>query len=352
MRNNGKATIREVAREAGVSIATVSHVMQGKASLHTTETVQRVRSIAEGLAYSPNRVAQSLSSRRTKTLGLVIESRIAGRFTTNPFCTAVLDGFLECTSEADYQVKIVSLRQDDLEYVANCIGDGSMDAVGLLAPTVDGPLITWARTARIPNVLIGSLPDEVRLSGVDVDDSTTVYEVVCWLIALGHRRIGIITGPPTQWSALRRENAYLRALEEAGLEQDPALRYVGNYEPSSGNAGVTALLMADPPPTAVICGNDSVAIGAIETLHKMHIRVPEDISIVGFDNHEIAKLSRPPLTTIRQPLHEMGMKAAEMLMNAMDHGGVLAPSVVIFPGSLVKRRSVCKPPERSIRGGQ
>lgn len=347
MRTGAKTTIRDVAREAGVSIATVSHVMQGKASLHTQETIERVRLAAEALSYSPNRVAQSLSRRRTKTLGLVVENRTTGRFTTNPFCIAVLDGFLEHTSEADYQVKIVSLRQDEPEYVANCIDDGSMDAVALLGPTVDGPLVAWARTARIPNVLIGSLPDDIPLSRVDVDDESTVYEVVRWLIDQGHRRIGIITGPSSQWSAIRRERAYLRALQDSGLERDPALRYVGNYEASSGHAGATHLLQADPRPTAIVCGNDSVAIGAIETLHKVHVRVPEDVSVVGFDDHEMARWSRPPLTTIRQPLHEMGMKAAEMLIDAVEHGGRTAPSVVLFPGSLVKRRSVARPSERA-----
>jgi DNA-binding LacI/PurR family transcriptional regulator len=196
----------------------------------------------------------------------------------------------------------------------------------------------------MPRVVIGGLPDEIPLSRVDVDDETTLYEAVLWLIGIGHRRIGIVTGPSTQWSAVRRERAYFKALAQAGIERDPALCYAGDYTAASGNIGASVLLKANPRPTAIVCGNDAVAIGAIEALHRLHVRVPEEISILGFDDHQIASWSRPPLTTVRQPLHEMGMKAAEILIDSLERQAVKTPSVVKFPGALVKRRSVASPP--------
>jgi len=339
----GKTTVRDVAHSAGVSVATVSHVLNGKAYLHTPETVERVRQAASALDYRPNRLAQSLARQRTKTLGIAIETMATGRFTTNPFCIAVLDGILEYTAETDYQVKVVSLRRTDSEYVSARLDDGSVDAVAILAPPADSPSVRWACEAGCPTVVVGSLPPDVPLPRIDVDDERALFEAVCWLIGLGHERIGIITGPPSQWSAVRRERAYTRALSEAGLTIDPALRYAGNYEASSGQLGAAALLDANPRPTAIVCGNDAVALGALEALHRLKVRVPDDISILGFDDHEFARWSRPQLTTIRQPHHEMGVKAAEILISAVETGSPKPDSSVIYPGVLVKRQSVAAP---------
>ncbi|MCX6358247.1 MAG: LacI family DNA-binding transcriptional regulator [Armatimonadetes bacterium] len=351
MRPQGSPTIRDVARHAGVSVATVSHVLQGKSSLHAAATVERVRRSAEELSYRPNRTAQNLARRRTRTLGVVVETMTTGRFTANAFCVEVLDGILDFAGEADYQVKIVSLKCNDRQTVAQCVDNGSMDAAALIAPNSDGALVAWAQTAALPVALVGSLPDGIDIPRVDVDDEAALHNAVRWLIDLGHRHIGIITGPPAQWSAVRRENAYARAVASAGLEANASLRYAGDYTYASGQAGAAELMTADPRPTAIICGNDGVAVGALEALHRLHIRVPDEVSILGFDDHDVARWCRPQLTTIRQPFHEMGVKAAELLITAIEGGPVLRKEPVIFPGVLVRRRSTAPPPGLSAPRG-
>ena len=345
----GATTLRDVARLAGVSVATASHVLQGKESLHTVETAEKVRLAASELSYRPNRIAQSLARRRTGTLGVVVELMSSGRLTANPFCIAVLDGILEYASEADYQVKVVSIRQSDTDYVSERLGDGSVDAMAMLAVPVNGPLVQWAARSSAPVVFVGSLPDKLDLWRIDVDDERALFDAVRWMVGLGHRRIGIITGPPSQWSAVRRERAYRSALTAAGIEPDPALRYAGDYTAASGQLGVAALLQAEPGPTAIVCGNDAVAVGALDALHRLRMRVPDDVSILGFDDHEFARWSRPQLTTIRQPLHEMGVKAAEILVRAVEDGPPQRPQSVSYPGVLVKRHSVAAPPGAAPR---
>ncbi|MBM3493223.1 MAG: LacI family transcriptional regulator [Armatimonadetes bacterium] len=260
------------------------------------------------------------------------------------FCIAVLDGILEYAAEADYQVKVVSLRRTDSEYVSARLDDGSVDAVAILAPPVDGPSVRWAIEAGRPTVVVGSLPPDVPLTRIDVDDERALFEAVRWLAHIGHERIGIITGPPSQWSAVRRERAYARALTEAGLPLAPTLRYAGDYEASSGQLGASSLLNVHPRPTAIVCGNDAVAIGAMEALQQLRVRVPEDVSILGFDDHELAQWSTPKLTTIRQPLHEMGVKAAEILIGGLEGGAPPETRSITYPGVLVKRKSVSRPP--------
>lgn len=343
MRAQGSATIRDVAKHAGVSVATVSHVLQGKSSLHAPATVERVRRSAEELAYRPNRTAQNLARRQTRTLGVVVETMTTGRFTANAFCVEVLDGILDFAGEADYQVKIVSLKCNDSQTVAQCVDNGSMDAAALIAPNSDGALVAWAQTASLPVVIVGGLPDGIDITRVDVDDEAALLSAVRWLTELGHRHIGIITGPPGQWSAIRRESAYRRALAGAGLDAAASLRYAGDYTYASGQAGAAELMKADPRPTAIVCGNDGVAAGALEALHRLHVRVPDEVSILGFDDHDVARWCRPQLTTIRQPFHEMGMKAAEMLIAAVETGAELQTEPVIFPGVLVRRRSTAPP---------
>ncbi|MCS7309822.1 MAG: LacI family transcriptional regulator, partial [Armatimonadetes bacterium] len=294
-------TIKEVAKEAGVSISTVSNVLTNKRKAYSEETARRVWEAVHRLGYRRNLIARSLVHRRTFTIGVVVEY-LSGSVFRNTYFGVVLDGVLEAATEREYHVKIIRVRPNAYEKAVDHIEDGSMDGVVLASLAADNPIARYMAQSRVPAVMAGSVLPDMEIPYVDVDDLTAMYRAVKWLIELGHRRIGIITGDLRKWSARRREQGYLMALREAGIEPHPSWRYEGDYRLESGEAGMRFLLQADPAPTAVVCGNDRTALGVLRVLREKGIRVPEQVSVLGFDDDESAALSVPPLTTVRQPM--------------------------------------------------
>ncbi len=167
-------------------------------------------------------------------------------------------------------------------------------------------------------------------------------EAVRWLLSLGHRRIGIITGPCQQWSAVRRWNGYLAAMRAAGIDPPPEWRHSGDYTWRSGRSGAAELMAVRPRVTAIVCGNDAVALSAMQALQDSGVRIPEDVSLIGFDDINAARWSRPQLATVRQPLHEIGGKAAETLIQEIATGKREAVAR-LYPGELIRRPSVGTP---------
>lgn len=340
--NRKAPTIREVAERAGVSISTVSNVLYGKRGYYSPETAKRVWAAVQKLGYRPNHIARSLARRRTFTLGVAIEQQLAN-VSHNFYFGVLLDGILQQSSERDYQVKIIRVRPDAPERTIDHIEDGSVEGVLAVALSVGSFLLDHLMHSSVPAVLAGTIPPNVRLPCVDIDDLAATYEAVKWLISLGHRRIGIITGFMSHWSARRREQGYLMALREAGLTPNSAWRYEGGYLLSEGEAGMRYLLRADPRPTAVVCGNDQVAMGALRVLREAGIRVPDEMSLIGFDDMEGSALTEPPLTTIRQPVFDIGFRATELLIQQIESGQRVEQRILL-PTELVVRATVAPPP--------
>ena len=335
------ATIKDVAATANVSTATVSNVLHGKDALYTPATAHAVWTAVRELGYRPNRIARSLVRRRTETLGVVVE-KPHGRLTSNTYMIALLDGFLEYAVNAGFQVKLFSMFMKDPHVALAQLDDGSVDGLALFAPPEDSPVLAWARTSHPPIVVAGSVPPDSQLPSIALDDREAAYQAVRWLIAQGHRQIGLLTGPREQWSALRREEGYRQALQEAGLDYRPEWRCVGGYTAESAEAGAAELISAPLPPTAILCWNDWIALGALKTLRKHGLRVPEDISLLSFDDIEPGHWVTPPLTTVQQPTHAMGSKAAEILIRQIQTGK-REEGVFLFTGTLVVRQSVAPP---------
>ncbi|MCS6830065.1 MAG: LacI family DNA-binding transcriptional regulator [Armatimonadota bacterium] len=335
-------TIREVAEAAGVSISTVSNVLYGKRGFYAPETAQRVWTAVEQLGYRPNHIARSLARRHTFTIGVVAE-QLLGNVSHNLYFGVVLDGILQGATDRDYQVKIVRVPASAYEKAFGHIEDGSVEGAILLALPASNPIIERMEQSNIPSVVAGSIPPSSKLPCVDVEDIGATYQAVRWLISLGHRRIGIITGNLNYWSARRREQGYLMALREAGIEPHPAWRYEGNFSLAAGEAGALQLLRAEPPPTAIVCGNDRMAMGVLHALQRQGVKVPEQISVLGFDDEETATLTSPPLTTLRQPMFEIGLKAAELLLQQIELGKRLQHTLLL-PAELVVRETVAPPP--------
>lgn len=336
-----RPTIVEVAKRAGVSVGTVSNVLRGAAHLHHPDTVQKVTQAMQELNYRPSRVAQSLVTRRTRTVGLVVEPQ-HGRLTTNPYLVGVLDGALEYITEQGYQIKIITLVRIGLDYMLEQLQDHSTDGIMLAAPRSDSPLVRWAVEHGVPAVVVGSWLPDLPISCVEVDNERGVYEGVRYLIEQGHRRIGMVAGPVHQTSAPQRERGYLRALEEARIPFESRWLYRGDYTAESGRLGALALLRNDPDLTAIVCGNDVVAIGALQALQAQGIRVPDEVSILGFDNLPEGTLVTPRLATIHHPRHEIGYLAAQVLLERLNQPD--APVVrKTVPTHLVIRESVAPP---------
>lgn len=339
-------TIRDVALKAGVSVGTASHVLHGKSHLHAPATVKRVIDAAAALDYRANRVARNLVKRNTQTIG-VVSDPFHGRPTMNEYLGGILDGLVAGSAARDYQIKLLTLGRTDLDYAVPVIEDGSVDGLALIAPRNDSPLVSWAMETSLPVVVVGSVPPGARLASVDVDDESSVHEAVTWLLSLGHRRIGIITGPVHQWSAQRRLAGYQAALRRASIDPLPEWTAQGDYTWVSGFTGIRSLTRTNPRVTAVVCANDGVALAAMRALEQMGLCVPEDISIIGFDDVHAAQWSQPQLSTIRQPLHEIGVDAAETLVRQVQTGQRVN-AVRLFPGTLVKRGSVAPPRRASL----
>ncbi|MCS6830243.1 MAG: LacI family DNA-binding transcriptional regulator [Armatimonadota bacterium] len=336
-----RCTIKEVAARSGVSVATVSNVLQNKSHLYSPETAERVWQAVRELGYRPSSVARSLIRQRTDTIGVILEER--QELVLDPYVMSVLEGILEYTVPRNYPVKIVSMlyQQRPDSFLAH-VDDGSVDGVMLVAPRTHSAALQWAQQADIPAVVVGSTLPNTPLPCVDVDDTAAIYRVVRWLIELGHQRIGHIAGPQTQWSAKRRLQAYYQAMQDAGLAVKSEWVVEGRYTPPSGNEAMQQLLNAAPELTAVVCGNDWMAMGAMEAIHQKGLHVPEDISLVGFDDIDTAQWVAPPLTTIRQPMRQIGVKAAEMIIEQIETGK-RACEVVLFPAEIVVRQSVAPP---------
>jgi DNA-binding LacI/PurR family transcriptional regulator len=340
-----RCTIKEVAARSGVSVATVSNVLQNKSHLYSPQTAERVWQAVRELGYRPSSVARSLIRRRTDTIGVILEER--QELVLDPYVMSVLEGILEYTVPRNYPIKIVSMmyQQRPDSFLAH-VDDGSVDGVILVAPRTHSAALQWAAKADIPAVVAGSTLPGTPLPCVDVDDITAFGQVVRWLVELGHRRIGHIAGPQTHWSAKRRLQAYLQTMQDMGISPEPNWIVEGQYTPPSGKEAMERLLEVSPPLTAVVSGNDWMAMGAMEAIHQRGLRIPDDISVVGFDDIESAQWVMPPLTTFRQPMRQIGAKAAELVVKQIETGKRIR-DVVLFSADLVVRQSVAPPAHRA-----
>ena len=326
------ATIREVAEKARVSVSTVSHVIN-QTRFVSLETRGRVLAAMQELKYQPNRLASSLrrKDKATATLGLLIPD------STNSFFAEVLRGVEDASFEAGYSV-IVCNSDDNADKEINYLNV-------LLSKQVDGIVLvpSGAKKASLDllhyrnstAVLVDREIQGADLDSVVVDNERGGLAAVQYLIELGHKRIGCITGPSLFTPSAARVEGYKRALEEAGISSDDELIVAGDFRPLSGYAAASRLISLSSQPTAIFACNDMMAIGALRAINETGIHVPEDISVVGFDDIALATFTYPSLTTVAQPSYEMGMRAAELLLNRLRNPGsptrreLLSPSLVV-----------------------
>ena len=324
----------DIARIAGVSVATVSRALAGSPRV-TEETKARIEAAVRDTGYVVNRMARSLRLQQARQI-FVIVPNIA-----NPFHASVLLGAEEAAVAAGFHVLIGNTAGDQAraEEHARQLLTGAVDGMLLLGGRMPEPLKAPALQQRLVAVIE---PVAAGVPVVELDNKAGAREATRHLIGLGHRRIGHIGGSRPTTATPKRFAGYAEALAEAGIEERPELVRYGAFSIATGAEEMAELLALPEPPTAVFCGSDEIAMGAIRTIKQARLRVPEDISIVGFDNIYFAAVTDPPLTTIDQPARQLGFEAMRLLAERLA-GVAGARRGVSVPYRLVVRASTAPP---------
>jgi LacI family transcriptional regulator len=316
-------TLRDIARELGVSTMTVSAALNGGQSRTrvSDRTRERVVEAAARLRYLPNGVARGLSRRRMDTIGVVAE--VQGQ-DVNLYFLDLIGGIIEAATEYGQNTTIFSItgwEKDQRRMLQFC--DGRVDGMILLAPSNIAEPIAEAIRHQAQFVMIHCETGPLHVDNVDVDNEACAFAMVSYLIGLGHKRIAFFSGQKALTAQCRRTHGYRRALAEAGIPFDESLLVSGWYSTGSGRERAAQLLgrqSTHPLPTAIFCGNDAIAAGCMEVLAANGVRIPEDVSVTGFDGLLLSSMTVPPLTTIQQPLRKMGRYAVERLLFRIREG--------------------------------
>ncbi len=350
MVRSGRPTIKDVARHAGVSFKTVSRVINGQKGVRP-EVRARVRAAIAELGYVVNYSARSLASGGSRTLGVVIP-RI-----TDPYTFQMIYHVGTVCEAAGLGVIILTRPSltDELS-ISNFVGHGIVGSLLLVAPRSIEAYLTIIRTLGIPTVVMetqflddGDRQPALSIPCVASDNRRGAYEGVSHLASLGHTRIATITGGDAPQARMRLRG-YYDALADCGLTPLEAYVRHGRFTWESGYDQALALLEADPAPTAIFCASDAMALGAARACHDRGLRVPEGISILGFDDIPEAALSSPPLTTVRQQAFEMARSAIHLLQRAME-GDDTPPGTHPFPDGPRDRASCASPTDAPVPSG-
>lgn len=337
---SGSPTIVDVAREAGVSIKTVSRVLNHEPGVHES-TRDQVLKVVEALRYRPKQSARSLAGGRSFLIGLLYYDPSA------IFVGSVQQGATLRCRELGYHLVVESLHNDapDLrQQIDRMVLALRPDGMILTPPLCDNPEVLAAlRESGTPCVLMSPERDLGGVPSVRMDDVHAAEEITNLLLSLGHQRIAFIKGPPDQSASGLRYQGFVNALRAHGLQPDPDLIQPGAFTFASGRDAAHQLLSRRQRPTAVFASNDDMALGVLAAAQRLGLAVPNELSVAGFDDSPTAALVWPPLTTVRQPVAEMARTAVEMLVSVqrpdMASAGDEADLHKVLPHELVVRDS-------------
>ena len=336
--NGGRpgTTLEAVAREAGVSRATVSRVVNGSPKV-STDVRRSVEKAISRLGYVPNPAARSLVTRRSDSIGVVITEPSARLF-DDPFFPRLLRGISAELAAAELQlVLLMPESPSDEARLERYLSAGHVDGALLASLHGDDPLPERLAQRGLP-LVVGGRPQRSGVSFVDVDNRDGARSAVEHLASIGRRRIATITGPSDMAAGIDRLGGYEDGLARAGLPEDPKLIATGDFTYEAGAAAMRQLLAARPDLDAVFAASDLIAAGAVSTLRAAGRRVPDDVAVIGFDDSAIALTTDPPLTSVRQPIEEMGREMARLLLVSIGRRDA-APRHVILGTRLVRRAS-------------
>jgi LacI family transcriptional regulator len=326
-------TIREVASAAGVSVATVSRVVNGTAVVRD-DTRRRVEEEVARLGYAPNAAARSLITSRTSTVGVVLPD-IWGEYFSE-----VIRGIDLSARQAGYHVLVSSSHSDVAETreVLRAM-HGRVDGVVVMSPTASPRSLEGCLPASLPVVLLNAAPGGSNRPALNVDNRGGARAMVAHLLGLGHRRLALVHGPDSNFDAAERRRGCRDALRASGLPADSAVEIAGDFGEESGEAAGEAIVRLSPRPTAVFAANDSMAIGVLLALGRSGVRVPGDVAVAGFDDIPIARFASPPLSTVRHDIRKLGERALARLLLEIAGDGTSQTAREVLPFTLVLRES-------------
>jgi len=334
-----KATIKTVASLAGVSAMTVSRVTNNS-PLVKESTRKRVLKAIEELNYHPNIFASHFPVRgKIRAIGLVIKNFAFDYFLSVDYFAEILSGIQQTVGENGYDLIIYNVNPFDNKDcdVSKWFHSGMVQGFIMIVPQNNDPVVNQLLSENIPFVILGSRKGFEHLNYIDVENENGGYLAAKHLIDLRHERIALIQGPADRSDAGEREDGFRRALQDTNVPLNKDYIVRGNFTEKSGFEAATALLANQPAPTAIFAANDLMAIGAMKAIQQKGLIIPRDISVVGFDDIKLASEVSPALTTIRQPIKEIGSLGAKFLMSESDIKN--EKMKMRLPVSLVERES-------------
>jgi LacI family transcriptional regulator len=333
-------TLRDVAQLAGVHPATASRALNpATRPLVNADTARKVLRAAESLGYQPNPIARSLKTARTNTVGLVIPDL------TNPLFPPIVRGIEDVLSPAGYNSYIVNTDNDPKREEAQIESLRSRQVEGLIVATAlrEHPLLVRLHGLGVRMVLVNRKVDDLEVPSVTADDAAGTVLAVDHLARLGHRRVLHLAGPTATSTGLTRARAFRHAVRDHGLDDDPALvTECSSWSEAAGAEALRSVLDAGVEFTAIMAGNDLLALGCYDVFAERGLSCPEDVSVVGFNEMPFLDKMRPPLTTVSIPHYEIGFEAGRLLLDSIDEPQ-RHPRSILLPASLVVRQSTAAP---------
>ncbi len=347
MRAKKGTTIKDVAQLAGVSPSAVSMVMNGSSRI-STETIARVENAVQKLNYRPNSIARSLRKNHTLTIGMInSEETSSSPFT---FIMPLMVGVEETAREQGFSVFLCNSHgksEHEKNYLETLI-DKQVSGIIFVNAKPEPRGAPALELGSLPYVFLYQYAPKVRVPSVMPDDSAGGYKATRYLAELGHTRIGYINGENSYQVTQLRFEGYRKALTDAGLPFDPSLVQFPNTWFEEGGYDSAKIFMRLPkPPSAIFCANDELAIGALEAIKELGLRVPQDVSLVGYDDRHEAVHKRPPLTTVALPFYEMGKLALNLLLS-MIRGEKIETGIHYVPCPLIERSSATAKSSRPL----
>ncbi len=341
---NKRLDIRDVAKHARVSIATVSRTINRVPTVDK-ELSKRVWKSIEELNYFPNTQARALVSGRSRLFGLLISE------ITNPFFPELIQGFEDFAIENNYEILIGSTNYDP-ERMEICIRrmiERNVEGVAVMTFGIEEPLLDELVSRNIPMVFVDAAPPSENVSALAVDYHHGIREGVQHLAALGHRKLAFISGPMRQRSAHLRKDAFLSSCAEIGVRPAAEWLVEGDHTLEGGMQAMEQILRNKDLPTAVMCSNDMTAIGALRVLASKGLRVPDDISVIGFDDIHLAEFVYPPLTTVRMARNDLARAAFGALRSHVEPTHIHAKKTWHIQTKLTVRQSTGYPPGAGVK---
>ncbi len=333
-------TIRDVAKATGVAPSTVSRVIADNPRI-SEETKTKVRNAMKELGYHPNINARNLAVKSTKAIGVIMPSS-ADKALQNPFFPEILRGIGSVTHGMGYSITLSSGITDDeiFDEVERMVYGSYVDGVILLYSRMNDRVMNFLHEKNFPFVIVGKPYEHVgEITHVDNDNFTAGKEITNHLIDMGHEKIAFIGGSKKLFVTMDREAGYEAALMDAYLEHSESYRMHTEFLKSGGREAVARLLSQDTPPTGIVVSDDLMSLGVLSTLEEVGYTVPDDISLVSFNNVYLSEITKPALTTVDIQIHELGAESARALIERTLDKTVAARRVTV-PHKIVYRNSV------------